>query len=730
MQAFRRILLVGKRPAAPLRLSSGAKPLAGDGRPVEVPVPRRVLRRLCGVWVIGLVVFGYCPAVTYGWLIWLMNEEQWRWTYLMYMTEVPLVGGLCVIFWPWVSYRPIHQALKEWSRSAAIDLDVERCTRIYQRALSLPRRVAGSALLGTLIAYLLGPAVVHRWTSHPLVEILKTLPAIPLVGGMVGAFCYFGTARALQPVVAWCSSRLPDARPARPVPLAKKFLTTASVLVIAALCLSQTAGYTLGQLITEEHLADSALTRLRVAAQDALRLERPEDWVAILRRAVLGVHGYAFMSDAAGRLMTPHPKGYSQLDQERLYQPGRRLAGREGVWVDRVGQHRVVAFVRPSNVSWAAISVSFPADFALPVHKFLRLSWVVVLEVLLGVAWFGWYFTRGITTPLAELTQTAQRIAEHGDLSRRVPVTTDDELGDLARAFNRMIEELQASKAALEGHAERLEESSHELALLNHEMEDLLRVVSHDLRAPLINIQGFSKRLEPVMQETVQTLEWLAARSPERHVRRQVESFTGTIQPRVAESLRFISKGVEKMDALLSSLLTISRVGRKADLVEPHALDEILDDVLATFDYQLKERSIEIIRHPLPNGVPCRLNEINQVFSNLLSNAINYMSPTGARVIEIGGRECGDHVECFVRDTGIGIDPGDQERIFQMFNRLQTIDAPGEGTGLAYVRKALRSHGGRIRVVSAPGKGSTFFFTLPTRWPPADLAPGPVTAWR
>jgi signal transduction histidine kinase len=167
------------------------------------------------------------------------------------------------------------------------------------------------------------------------------------------------------------------------------------------------------------------------------------------------------------------------------------------------------------------------------------------------------------------------------------------------------------------------------------------------------------------------------------------------------------------MDTLLSSLLAISRVGRKADPIQLNDLDDILEDVLATFDHQIKESSNQIIRHPLPRRLLCRRTEINQVLSNLVSNAINYMGPTGQRFIEIGATEHDDRVECFVRDTGIGIRPEDQERVFQMFTRLQAVDVPGEGVGLAYVKKILRSHGGRIWVVSSLGQGSTFVFTLP-----------------
>jgi len=192
-----------------------------------------------------------------------------------------------------------------------------------------------------------------------------------------------------------------------------------------------------------------------------------------------------------------------------------------------------------------------------------------------------------------------------------------------------------------------------------------------------------------------------------------VQALKTAVESRFAESLRFISKGVEKMDVLLASLLAVSRVGRKADPIQPNDMNAILSDVLETFDHQIKEHAIEVIRHPLPEKIPCRRNEMNQVFSNLISNAIKYMGAADRRFIEVGSTMQLDHAAFYVKDTGIGINPEDQPRIFQMFTRLQAIDAPGEGVGLAYVKKILRSHGGQIWVTSQRGQGSTFFFTLP-----------------
>lgn len=665
-----------------------------------LPTPQETLRRLLNVWSTGLFVFG-CGFLAYGLLplLVLNNAEQVRWTIRVGLAAVPLLGGFFMIGLPWLWYRPIQQVLETWVAGGAVARS--QCVRAYELALLLPWRIVLAACTASLLCYGIGLSVVY-WRAHlPLVEIWKALPAIPLVGGLAGAFGYFGTVRTLHPVVARCSVELRHARPVRRGSLGTKFLMMTCLLALASLCLLQPAAYTVGQVMTERYVSDRALAQLRFAAYQAASLNETAERLKVFEDAKLGVHGYVFAIDDAGRMQTPHPRGYAHLSQEALDQPDQTFVGHERAWTDRVGAHRVIAFMRMADPPWTFVSVSFPSDFDLPLHTFVQMSWLVVFLVIGVVIVFGRYYTRSITTPLAELTQAAWQIAQRGELSQHVPVTTNDEVSEVARAFNRMVERLQASKAEVEEYTRRLERSTQDLSALNQEMEDLLHVVSHDLRAPLINIQGFSRRLEPVMQETVAVLD--------------DEALKGAIQTRFGESLRFISKSVEQMDALLSSLLAVSRVGRKADPLLPQDLDAILDDVLATCAHQLTERSIRVIRHPLPTAVPCRRNELNQVFSNLVANAIAYMGDSAQRVIEIGGTSDEDHIECFVRDTGIGIDPADHERVFQMFTRLEAIDAPGEGIGLAYVRKIIRSHGGRIWVESRRGEGSTFFFTLPVR---------------
>jgi signal transduction histidine kinase len=268
---------------------------------------------------------------------------------------------------------------------------------------------------------------------------------------------------------------------------------------------------------------------------------------------------------------------------------------------------------------------------------------------------------------------------------------------------------------------EALRRSNQKLEDLTQEMEELLRVVSHDLQAPLVTIKGFSKLLDPLLREHRELVEQAVAATQANGLRAKAEALTA----RANEFLPFITTGVERMETLLGSLLSISRVGRKTKPFAPHDLNAILDEVLATLAHQLKEQRIEVVRHPLPRGVPCRRDELAQVFANLLNNAIKYMGEGATRRITITGRETETAVECDITDTGIGIAPKDQSRIFQLFTRLETVPIPGDGIGLAYVRKILRAHGGDVRLASQPGRGSTFTFWVPTqalRAQPADTA--------
>jgi signal transduction histidine kinase len=256
-----------------------------------------------------------------------------------------------------------------------------------------------------------------------------------------------------------------------------------------------------------------------------------------------------------------------------------------------------------------------------------------------------------------------------------------------------------------------LEVRGEQLEAKNAEISDFLYVVSHDLRAPLINLEGFSRAL----QENMATL---AELMPKSNGNGNGGSLSGlrdawpSLKSDVNESLDFILRGVAKMDFLVGGLLELSRIDSRPNADRPVDLNTTVDDVLGSLQFRIAERGIRVCVDPLPTvqGDPIRMS---QVFSNLVDNAIKYMKPQGEAEIHIGCHTNGAAHHFFVRDTGIGIRAEDHARVFRLFTRVSASAVPGEGLGLTAVKKIIEKHEGRIWVESDLGQGSTFWFTLP-----------------
>ncbi len=237
--------------------------------------------------------------------------------------------------------------------------------------------------------------------------------------------------------------------------------------------------------------------------------------------------------------------------------------------------------------------------------------------------------------------------------------------------------------------AER-EELIQKLEAQNAELERFTYTVSHDLRSPLVTIKGFLGFLEQ-------------------------DALAGN-EPRLKSDLERISNAVEKMQTLLSDLLELSRIGRMMNAPQDIPFADIVNEALELAHGQLESRRVTVHTQPnLPavHGDRLRLTEVLQ---NLFDNAVKYMGDQTDPRIEIGqrGEEAGKPI-FFVKDNGIGIAPEFHERIFGLFNKLDTT-SEGTGVGLALVKRIIEFHSGRIWVESdgLPGKGSTFYFTLPT----------------
>jgi PAS domain S-box-containing protein len=253
---------------------------------------------------------------------------------------------------------------------------------------------------------------------------------------------------------------------------------------------------------------------------------------------------------------------------------------------------------------------------------------------------------------------------------------------------------------------EERERLTAELADKNREQEQIIYVTSHDLRSPLVNVQGFSKELKYSLQEMTEILENQAVPA---EIREQLSSI---LQTDIIGSLQYIETSVAKMDSLLSGLLRLSRMGRAALSFQDLDMNALMLDIQKAFEYRIQEAGVTVTVGELPS---CHGDEvqINQVLSNLMDNALKYLDPGRPATIAVTGEERDGRAVYCVEDNGIGIAPEHQPKIFEIFHRLNPGETPGEGLGLSIIKKILSRHNGEIRVESESGVGSKFYVSLP-----------------
>jgi signal transduction histidine kinase len=245
-----------------------------------------------------------------------------------------------------------------------------------------------------------------------------------------------------------------------------------------------------------------------------------------------------------------------------------------------------------------------------------------------------------------------------------------------------------------------------ELQQKNKELEEIVYVASHDLRSPLVNIQGFSRKLAKCCEELETLIAELTMGDEQRQHMERILLET------IPKSLGFIIGSVEKMDVILKGLLRLSRLGRVALCFDTLDMQTIMEKIVSSMAYQIDTVGARIEITKLDACI-ADAGQISQVFSNLLDNAIKYRSPGRPLLVHIFSEEFNEGIRYCVEDNGIGIPHDQQNVIWEIFHRLNPDDSQGEGLGLTLARRIMARLNGSIWVESEEDTGSRFYVVLP-----------------
>ncbi|WP_332638571.1 sensor histidine kinase [Brevundimonas sp.] len=286
--------------------------------------------------------------------------------------------------------------------------------------------------------------------------------------------------------------------------------------------------------------------------------------------------------------------------------------------------------------------------------------------------------------------------------------------------IRRYVQEIQQARDALDamnaGLEQKVRDRTFELTRANDEIQRFAYIVSHDLRAPLVNVMGFTSELETAGKVIDRQMTAVETRAPKLI---EQDALTA-VREDLPEAVGFIRASTEKMDRLINAILKLSREGRRNLMPETLDMTAMARGVADSVRHQTDASDAEIVIEPLPAITSDRLS-MEQILGNLVDNAVKYLDPARPGRILISGRETGDGwVVYSIADNGRGISGRDHERIFELFRRSGRQDRAGEGLGLAFVRNSVRRLGGDVTVESELGKGSTFMLKFPTRLVLAD----------
>ena len=336
-------------------------------------------------------------------------------------------------------------------------------------------------------------------------------------------------------------------------------------------------------------------------------------------------------------------------------------------------------------------------EFYEQVRQHIAISAGILLVCLALAVLLAIRAQRVISQPIRLLVDATRQISQRGDFAVRVVKTSDDEIGVLIDAFNRMLQLLAARDAQLAQHRQhledevhqrtrRLEEVAQELSRSNTELEQFAYIASHDLQEPLRMVRSYVQLLQ--------------------------RRYQGRLDETADKYIGYAIDGATRMTRMINDLLEYSRVMTRGKPVGPIDCEQAWAEAVANLRKVIEETGAQVTCDPLPR-VTADFAQVVQLFQNLIGNAVKYRSDRPPRIHASARPQDGQWVFS-VRDNGIGIEPQYRERVFVIFQRLHGRgEYSGTGIGLAVCKRIVERHGGSIWVESESGRGSTFFFTIP-----------------
>ncbi|MFH0753780.1 MAG: ATP-binding protein [Candidatus Omnitrophota bacterium] len=420
---------------------------------------------------------------------------------------------------------------------------------------------------------------------------------------------------------------------------------------------------------------------IKTAPQDKTKLDLNELTLILKEIEKAHIH-YDTMAENIFRMIDTGQYEISAEDINQIQTDERKLASELQKLLDKVQAFTEISVVNAQKyestsqyVLWAMFFSSLLAGLAL------------VLSII-----------RSINEPLRHLLSATHQIGQ-GNLSVKLNESSRDELGELSREFNRMSTQLSEARAKLEEQSKVLQfnldltaQQKKDLEKINQELDRFVHTVSHDIRSPLMGIAWYAEFLKS-------------------HCYAQLDK-------KGQDSVIGVHRGVDRCNALINDLLALTRISRIKNPYQEAPILGMLDDVLATLEYKIKQNKVDIQVDPLMPVIFCDPIKLKEVFLNLLTNAIKFSSgnPDLQPKITVTTINQTEHHEFIVKDNGIGIPPEHHDDIFAIFKRLDISEKyEGTGAGLSIVKSVIDDHGGKIWVISQPGQGSEFHFLIPKK---------------